>query len=46
MPNVWIAAGHNMLGLSMAPATGRLVAELIAGEQPHVESKPYSPGRF
>ena len=24
-----IAAGHNMLGLSMAPATGKLVAELV-----------------
>ena len=29
--NVIIAAGHNMLGLSMAPATGKLVAELAAG---------------
>jgi D-amino-acid dehydrogenase len=46
LANVWIAAGHNMLGLSMAPATGRLVAELIAGEEPHVEPKPYSASRF
>ena len=29
--NVFIAAGHNMLGLSMAPATGKLVAELGLG---------------
>ncbi len=28
--NVMIAAGHNMLGLSMAPATGKLVAEIWA----------------
>jgi len=46
MSNVWIAAGHNMLGLSMAPATGRLVAELIAGEQPHIEPRAYWPTRF
>jgi D-amino-acid dehydrogenase len=46
LPNVWIAAGHNMLGLSMAPATGRLVAELIAGESPHIEPQPYLAGRF
>ena len=26
-----IAAGHNMLGLSMATATGKLVAELLGG---------------
>ncbi|MCI0358651.1 MAG: FAD-dependent oxidoreductase [Planctomycetaceae bacterium] len=46
LSNVWIAAGHNMLGLSMAPGTGRLVAELITGEQPHLDVEPYSPLRF
>ena len=30
--NVVIAAGHNMLGLSMAPATGKQVAEMLSGE--------------
>jgi D-amino-acid dehydrogenase len=44
--NVLIAAGHNMLGVSMAPATGKLVAELLSGGVPHVEVKPYSLGRF
>ncbi len=44
--NLWVAAGHNMLGLSMAPATGKLVAELVAGEKPHVDPAAYSPGRF
>jgi D-amino-acid dehydrogenase len=46
LANVWIAAGHNMLGLSMAPATGRLVAELVADEEPHIDPRPYSPTRF
>jgi D-amino-acid dehydrogenase len=44
--NVLIAAGHNMLGLSMAPATGRLVAELLAGTPPHLDPAPYRLGRF
>ncbi|MCH7726953.1 MAG: FAD-dependent oxidoreductase [Planctomycetes bacterium] len=44
--NVWLATGHNMLGLSMAPATGRLVCELITGVAPHVAPSPYSPNRF
>ena len=44
--NAWIAAGHNMLGLSMAPATGRLVAEMISGDAPHLPIKPYSATRF
>jgi D-amino-acid dehydrogenase len=46
MNNVLIAAGHNMLGLSMAPGTGRLVAELLDGRPPHIDPAPYSPGRF
>jgi D-amino-acid dehydrogenase len=44
--NVMIAAGHNMLGLSMAPATGRLVAEMLDGRETSVDPRPYSPGRF
>jgi D-amino-acid dehydrogenase len=44
--NVWIAAGHNMLGLSMAPATGRLVTELITGTTPHLDPTPYAVTRF
>lgn len=46
LPNVWLAAGHNMLGLSMAPATGKLVAELLTGRQPHLNPIPYAPSRF
>jgi D-amino-acid dehydrogenase len=44
--NVIVAAGHNMLGLSMAPATGKLVTELIEGASPHINPAPYRAGRF
>ena len=44
--NVLIAAGHNMLGLSMSPATGKLVAELLGGEATHIDPSPYSVARF
>ncbi|MEZ6135550.1 MAG: FAD-dependent oxidoreductase [Pirellulaceae bacterium] len=44
--NVWIAAGHNMLGLSMAPSTGRLVSELISEHTPHLDPTPYRASRF
>lgn len=44
--NIMIAAGHNMLGLSMAPATGKLVSELITGQSPHIEPRRYGLGRF
>jgi D-amino-acid dehydrogenase len=46
MENVVIAAGHNMLGLSMAPATGKLVAELLAGQSPHIDPAAYSLARL
>lgn len=44
--NAWVAAGHNMLGVSMAPATGKLVAELVTGAAPHLDPMPYSAARF
>lgn len=39
--NVWVAAGHGMMGVSMAPATGKLVSELVTGTDPHVDPAPY-----
>lgn len=44
--NVYIVAGHNMLGLSMAPATGKLVAEMVNGTATHLDPRPYRVGRF
>ena len=44
--NSYLATGHNMLGLSLAPSTGRLIAEMICSEKPHIDPTPYSPTRF
>jgi D-amino-acid dehydrogenase len=41
MRNVLLASGHGMLGLSMAPATGELVAQLIGGQPPAIDPRPY-----
>ena len=46
LTNVYIAAGHNMLGLSMAPATGKLITELLSGQPPHISLAPYAATRF
>jgi D-amino-acid dehydrogenase len=46
LSNVLVAAGHNMLGVSMAPATGKLAAELASGRAPHVDLAPFSVRRF
>ena len=45
LENVYLAAGHNMLGVSMAPATGKLIAELLNGCCPHIDPQPYRIGR-
>lgn len=44
--HLWLATGHGMLGVSMSPATGRLLAELMCGETPHIDPLPYAPERF
>jgi D-amino-acid dehydrogenase len=44
--NAYVAAGHGMLGVSTSPATGRLIAELITGAEPHIDPSPYSVNRF
>ena len=46
LQNVYLAVGHNMLGLSMATGTGKLVAELVTGGRPHLDPTPYRPNRF
>jgi D-amino-acid dehydrogenase len=43
---VILAAGHCMLGLSLGPVTGRLVAELAAGSSPSIDLTPLSPARW
>lgn len=40
--NVYLAAGHGMLGLSLSPGTGKLAAELLSGSSPHLDPTPYS----
>ncbi len=39
--NLMVATGHNMVGISMATGTGKLVAELIAGKKPHIDPSYY-----
>jgi D-amino-acid dehydrogenase len=46
LENVFLAAGHGMLGVSMSPATGKLVAELVTGEIPHIDPAPYAVPRL
>ena len=44
--NLILATGHAMMGLTLAPVTGRLVAELVTGREPSHDLAPLSPDRF
>ncbi|MDE0193386.1 MAG: FAD-dependent oxidoreductase [Gammaproteobacteria bacterium] len=44
--NAVLATGHHMLGMTMAPATGRLVAEIIGERSTRIDPAPFSPARF
>ena len=41
-----VATGHAMKGVALAPVTGRLVAQLVAGEEPDHDLAPFRPDRF
>lgn len=41
MKNVIIAAGHNMIGLSVGPGTGKLIADIMDETIPHIDPHPY-----
>jgi D-amino-acid dehydrogenase len=40
---VFVAAGHNMLGVTLAPATAIAVADLICDGQSRVDMQPFAP---
>ena len=42
----FLAFGHDHVGLTGGPKTGRLVAQLVAGRRPNTDLAPYSPARF
>ncbi len=44
--NLILATGHAMLGLSLGPGTGQLVAELVNGTQSGFDIRVFSPRRF
>ena len=43
---LWFAFGHAHHGLTLGPVTGRLIGEMIAGEKPFVDPRPYRADRF
>ena len=44
-PGLWIAAGHEGLGITTSLGTAALLADLIAGRTPTIDPLPYAPDR-
>ena len=46
LSGAYLGFGHQHIGLTGGPKTGRLLAQMIAGRVPNVEMAQYAPGRF
>ena len=46
IPNLTLATGHGMLGVTMSAATGLLIADIVCGRQPALDPAPFAPARF
>lgn len=44
--NLVVATGHGMMGLSLGPATGNLVSEIISEQPTTIDTKAFSVSRF
>jgi D-amino-acid dehydrogenase len=45
-PDVIYAFGHGHVGMTSAPMTGKVVADLVAGRRPSIDIAPFSSARF
>lgn len=45
-PGLWLAIGHAHWGLTLGPVTGKLIAQMMAGETPFCDPTPYAAERF
>ena len=45
-PGLWFDFGHQHHGLTLGPASGRLLAEMMTGETPFADPRPFAAERF
>jgi glycine/D-amino acid oxidase-like deaminating enzyme len=43
---MWLATGHEGLGITTSLGTGRLLADLLLGRASEISSAPFAPSRF
>jgi D-amino-acid dehydrogenase len=44
--SLWFAFGHAHHGITLGPATGRLIADMVTGETPFIDPTAFSAARF
>jgi len=44
--NLSAATGHSMMGMSLGPVSGKLMAEILSGEPPSLDVAALSPDRY
>jgi glycine/D-amino acid oxidase-like deaminating enzyme len=45
IPGLWVAAGHEGLGITTSLGTGQLLADLVVGREPALDPAPFAPSR-
>lgn len=45
-PGLWVNIGHGHSGLTIGPSSGKLLAEMMTGQNTFCDPTPYSPTRF
>ncbi|WKD61865.1 D-amino acid dehydrogenase small subunit [Corynebacterium ciconiae DSM 44920] len=45
-PNIIVATGHNMHGLTLGPVTGEVVSALVSDRDPGIDMRPFALPRF
>jgi glycine/D-amino acid oxidase-like deaminating enzyme len=43
---IWLASGHEGLGITTSLGTGRLIADLLLNRKSEIPTEPYLPLRF
>ncbi|MEM9901257.1 MAG: FAD-dependent oxidoreductase [Pseudomonadota bacterium] len=46
LKGAFLGFGHDHVGLTGGPKTGRILAQLVGGQTPNIDLAPYAPGRF
>ena len=46
LKGAYLGFGHDHVGLTGGPKTGRLISQLISGRQPNIDMGPYAPSRY